>query len=133
MFQANTNTSLKNLKTQVGQLALAMQNQSKDAFPIDTKNNPKDYMAVTLRSGREFENRKENEKRKSEKEKKVEIEEEIKLGSSEKTKESKKKKSAARTASRGKKLEEERRGASIYALCSISSEAAKSKDGRAVL
>ena len=35
-FQANTNASLKNLETQVGQLALAMQNQSKDAFPSDT-------------------------------------------------------------------------------------------------
>ena len=62
MFQANTNTSLKNLETQVWQLALAMQNQSKDAFPIDTKKNLKDCMVVTLRSGREFENRKEDER-----------------------------------------------------------------------
>ena len=30
VFQANTNTSLKNLEIQVGQLALTMQNQSKD-------------------------------------------------------------------------------------------------------
>ena len=30
VFQANTNASLKNLETQVGQLALTMQNQSKD-------------------------------------------------------------------------------------------------------
>ena len=44
MFQANTNASLKNLETQVGQLALAMQSQSKDAFLSDTKKNPKDYM-----------------------------------------------------------------------------------------
>ena len=50
VFQANTNASLKNLETQVGQLALAMQNQSKDVFPSDTKKNPKDFMAVTLRS-----------------------------------------------------------------------------------
>ena len=63
VFQANTNTSLKNLETQVGQLALAMQNQSKDAFPGDTKN-PKDCMAVTLRSGRELEERR-NEKKKT--------------------------------------------------------------------
>ena len=42
VFQANINSSLKNLKSQVGQLALEMQNQSKDAFPIDTKKNPKD-------------------------------------------------------------------------------------------
>ena len=57
MFQANTNTSLKNLETQVGQLALTMQNQSKDSFPRDTKKDPRDYMAVTLRSGRELEER----------------------------------------------------------------------------
>ena len=71
MFQANTNESLKNLETQVGQLALAMQNQSKDAFPSDTKNTPKDCMAMNLRSEREFENRKEDEKMKTEKEKKA--------------------------------------------------------------
>ena len=53
-FQANTNTSLKNLETQVGQLALTMQNQCSDFFPSDTKKNPKDCMAITLRSGREL-------------------------------------------------------------------------------
>ena len=67
MFYANTNASLKNLKTQVGQFALAMQNQSKDAFPSDTKKNPKDCMVVTLRSGRDLESRKEKEKKKTEK------------------------------------------------------------------
>ena len=50
VFQANTNASLKNLETQVGQPALAMQNQSKDAFPSDIKKNPKDCMAVTLKT-----------------------------------------------------------------------------------
>ena len=59
MFQANTNASLKNLETQVGQLALALQNQSKDAFPSDTKKNPKDCMVVTLRSCREMKEREE--------------------------------------------------------------------------
>ena len=49
-------------------------------------------MAVTLRSGREFENRKTYEKRKTEEEKQVEEEEEIKMGSLEKTEESIKKK-----------------------------------------
>ena len=58
MFQANTNASLKNLETQVGQLALAVQNQSKDAFLSDTKKNPKDCMVVTIRSGRDIERRK---------------------------------------------------------------------------
>ena len=44
------------------QLALAMQNQSKDSFPSDTKKNPKDCMAITLRSGREFGNKKIDER-----------------------------------------------------------------------
>ena len=59
VFSANTNASLKNLETQVGQLALVMQNQSKDAFSSDTKKNPKDCMMVTLRSGTKLESRKE--------------------------------------------------------------------------
>ena len=42
-------------------------------------------MAMTLRSGREFENIKEDEKRKTEKEKQANIEEEIKLCNSKKT------------------------------------------------
>ena len=44
-----------------------MQNKSKDAFPSDTKNNPKDFMVVTLRSGRDLESRKEDENKKTEK------------------------------------------------------------------
>ena len=63
MFQANTNASLKNLETQVGQLALAMQNQSKDGFSSDTRKNPKDCIVVTLISGTEIESRKEEEKK----------------------------------------------------------------------
>ena len=58
VLQANTNASLKNLETQVGQLALAMQNQSKEAFLSDTRKNLEDCMVVTLRSGREIEGRK---------------------------------------------------------------------------
>ena len=53
-----------------------MQNHSKDAFLSDTKNNPKDYMVVTLRRGREIESRK--EKKKKTKEEKEEIGEELK-------------------------------------------------------
>ena len=82
MFPANTNTSLKNLETQGGQLALAMQNQSKDAFPSDTRKNSKDCMAVTLRSGRELEKRR-NEKKETEEEKHEEIGKELKQNSSE--------------------------------------------------
>ena len=59
-----------------------MQNQSNDVFPSDTKKNPKDCMAVTLRSGRELESSSKNKKRKTEKEKKAETGEETKLGSS---------------------------------------------------
>ena len=55
IFQNTTNASLKNLETQVGQLALTLQSQRKDAFPSDTKKNPKDCMAVQLRSGKELE------------------------------------------------------------------------------
>ena len=76
MFQANINASRKTLETQVGQLALAMKNQSKDAFPSDTRKNPKDCMVVTLRSGREIEGRKEEENKN--KEKKEENGEELK-------------------------------------------------------
>ena len=54
VFHVNTNVSVKNLETQVGQLALAMHNQLKDAFPSDTKKNPKDCMSMTLRCGREL-------------------------------------------------------------------------------
>ena len=52
IFQANTNASLKNLETQVGQLASTLQNKNKDAFPSDTQKNPRDCMTVQLRSGK---------------------------------------------------------------------------------
>ena len=58
IFQKTTNASLKNLETQIGQLDLTLQNQMKDAFPSDTKKNPKDCMAVQLRSGKELEKEK---------------------------------------------------------------------------
>ena len=48
VFQANTNTSFKNLEIQVGQLALIMQNQSKDSFLSYTRKDPRDYMAGTI-------------------------------------------------------------------------------------
>ena len=68
MFQANTNASMKNLETRVGQLALNMQNQSRDSFPSDTKKNPKDCMEITLRSGKELKNIEEEKKKQIEKE-----------------------------------------------------------------
>ena len=47
-----------------------MQNQSRDSFPSDIKKNPKDCMAINLRSGMELQKRKEeeNEKTKNEEE-----------------------------------------------------------------
>ena len=72
VFQANANDSLKNLETQVRQLALAMQNQYRDSFPSDTKKNPKHCMVVTLRSGKELQEREEAKKKKIEAETKKE-------------------------------------------------------------
>ena len=54
IFQKNTSASLKNLETQVRYLALTLQKETKNAFPSDTQKNPKDCMAVQLRSGREM-------------------------------------------------------------------------------
>ena len=61
IFQKTTNASLKNLETQIGQLALNLQNQMKYAFPSDTKKNPKDCMAVQLRNGKDLEEKKEKD------------------------------------------------------------------------
>ena len=63
VFQKNTSASLKNLETQVGQLALNMPNQSKGTLPSDTQKNPKDYMAVQLRSGKEVSNNRKKERK----------------------------------------------------------------------
>ena len=63
MFQKNTSASLKNLETQVGQLALNIPNQSKGTFPSDTQNNPKDCMAIQLRSGKDVSNNRRKERK----------------------------------------------------------------------
>ena len=63
MFQKNTSASLKNLETQVGQFALNMPNQSKGTFPSDTQKNPKDCMAIHLRSGKEVSNNRRKERK----------------------------------------------------------------------
>ena len=67
-FQANTNASLKNLETQVGQLASTLQNKNKDAFLSDTQKNPRDCMAVQLRSDKELSNNITEKKEKTEQE-----------------------------------------------------------------
>ena len=48
MFQTNTNGIMRNLETQVGQLALSLQSQSRNAFPSSTESNPKDLTLTTL-------------------------------------------------------------------------------------
>ena len=63
LFQKNTSASLKNLETQVGQLTLNMPNQSKGTFPSNIEKNPKDCMAVQLRSGKEVGNNSKQEKK----------------------------------------------------------------------
>ena len=54
MFQTNTNAIMRNLETQVGQLALSLQSQSKNAFPSSTEINPKDLTPTTLRGNDEL-------------------------------------------------------------------------------
>ena len=61
MFQKNASASLKNLETQVGQLALNMPNQSKGTFPSDTQKNLKDCMTIQLRSGKDLSSNKKTE------------------------------------------------------------------------
>ena len=68
IFQKTTTASLKNLETQIGQLALNLQNHMKDAFPSDMKKNPKDCMAVQLRSGKELEEKTEKDESNKEEE-----------------------------------------------------------------
>ena len=68
IFQANTNASLKNLETQVGQLASTLQNQTEDTFLCDTQKNPRYCMAIQLRSGKEVNNNRVEKKERSEQE-----------------------------------------------------------------
>ena len=79
MFQKNTSASLKNLETQVGRLALNVPNQNKGTFPSDKQKNPKDCMAIQLRSGKDLNSNKKTERTEeteAEKEKTEEKEEE---------------------------------------------------------
>ena len=68
-----------------------MQNQPNDAFPSDTRKNPKDCMEENLIGGRELEERR-NEKKETEEEKHTRIGEELKQQSSEVAKEDRKEK-----------------------------------------
>ena len=58
MFQTNINATLRNLETQVGQLALSLQSQSRNTFPSSTEINPKDLTPIVMRSSDELQRRK---------------------------------------------------------------------------
>ena len=58
VFQTNPNAKLRNLETQVGQLAVSLQSQSRNAFPSSTDINPKDLTSTTLRGNDEFQGNK---------------------------------------------------------------------------
>ena len=49
MFQTNINAILRNLETQVGQLALSLQSESRNTFPSSTEINPKDLIPTAMR------------------------------------------------------------------------------------
>ena len=89
MFKTNTNASLKNLEILIGRLALNMKNQSKGSVPSDTRKDPRECMAVLLRSGRELDERR-VEKKDTEEENYSEIREEFKHHGSETIEEEKK-------------------------------------------
>ena len=76
MFQKKASVSLKNLETQVRQLALNMPNQSKGTFPSDTQKNPKDCMAIQLRSGKDLSSKKRIERKEETEAEKEETEKE---------------------------------------------------------
>ena len=58
VFQTNTNASLRNLETQVGQLALSLQNQSMNAFPSSIEINLKDFTSTSLSGNNELQGNK---------------------------------------------------------------------------
>ena len=58
VFQTNNNASLRNLETQVGKLALSLQNQSRNAFPSSIEINPKDLTPIALRGKDELQGNK---------------------------------------------------------------------------
>ena len=58
VFQTNTNASLRNLETQVGQLALSLKNQSRNAFPSSIETNPKYFTPTSFRRDNELQGNK---------------------------------------------------------------------------
>ena len=76
IFQKNASASLKNLETQVGQLTLNIPNQSKGIFPSDTQKNPKECMAIQLKSGKDLSSNKRTERKEETEAEKEETEKE---------------------------------------------------------
>ena len=62
--QVELGASLKNLETLMGQLAQSLRENPQKSFSSDTEKNPKQCMAVTLRSGKELDEPKKCEKAK---------------------------------------------------------------------
>ena len=54
VFQTNINATLRNLETQVGQLALTLQSQTRNTFPSNTEVNPKDLIPTAMRGSGEL-------------------------------------------------------------------------------
>ena len=69
---------MKNLETQLGQLASELKNQQKGKFSSDTEQNPRDHCkAITLRSGKEVESSRQKEERKEEEKAEKRVENEL--------------------------------------------------------
>ena len=90
IFQTNTSASLKNLETQVGQLDLTLQKETKNAFPSINQKNPKDCMTVQLRSGKEMSSNRVEKKEKTDQKEYKEIGREDRMSNSEQTVETEK-------------------------------------------
>ena len=78
MNQVGLGASLKSQETHMGQLAQSLRENPPKSFPSDIEKNPKQCMAVTLRSGKELDGPKKDEKTKNQVEhKNMEVEEKI--------------------------------------------------------
>ena len=54
VFQTNINATLRNLETQVRQVALTLQSQTRNTFPSNTEVNPKDLTPSAMRGSDEL-------------------------------------------------------------------------------
>ena len=54
VFQTNINATLRNLETQVRQVALTLQSQTRNTFPSNTEVNPKDLTPSPMRGSNEL-------------------------------------------------------------------------------